>query len=124
MAEVKYIGLAAMRARALAAIEEAVNQSAEDLVGRAMEATPVETGTLRASIHTDGAEVAGDEVKAIVATGGESSAYAIYIHEGHRADGSHVIRAYPGGAKYLERPLIEGAAAYAEAMRAAAEAAF
>lgn len=124
MAEISYIGFEALRARAIAAVEMAVNQSAEDLVGRSMEATPVETGTLRASIHTDGAEVAGDEVKAIVATGGESSAYAAYIHEGHRADGSHVIRAYPGGAKFIERPLIEGAPAYVEAMRRAAAEAF
>lgn len=124
MAEVRYIGLAELRARGMGALVEGVEQCVEDLIGRAMPEIPVESGTLQASLHAEGPEVSGDEVKAIVATGGEASAYAIYIHEGHREDGSHVIRAYPGGAKYLERPLIEGRPVYLELMRRASAAAF
>lgn len=125
MAEFTYIGLPALLERLRGAAEAAVNQGLEDLVGRAQAAeTAVVTGTLRGSIHTDGATSGGSEVKGTVQTGGESSAYAAYIHEGHRADGTHVIRAYPGGLKYIERPLIEMTPAYLSFVRSAMEAAF
>jgi hypothetical protein len=122
MGEFRYIGLAALRAKAIAALEQAVNETAEDLVGKAQAATPVETGTLRGSIHTDGARVSGDSVTARVQTGGEASAYAIIIHEGHRADGSYPRRAGP--AKYIERPLVEEAPVYLAHLTAAARSEF
>jgi hypothetical protein len=122
MAEVSFIGADALVERALDAVEVAVNESAEHLVGAAMAATPVKTGTLRGSLHTDGAERGGDSVTARVETGGESSAYSAIVHEGHRADGSYQRKAGP--AKFLERPLLENRPLYIEAMRRAAASAF
>ncbi|HZP14706.1 MAG TPA: hypothetical protein VFA96_02700 [Nocardioides sp.] len=119
------MGLPALLERGRAALEEAVNLALEDLVGRAQAAeSAVRTGTLRASIHTDGATSSGNEVSGKVMTGGESSAYAAYIHEGHRADGTHVVRAYPGGLKYIERPLIEMAPTYRTFIARAAASAY
>ena len=124
MAELRFIGVAALQARALAALTVAVNEAAEDLVGKAQNAAPVREGTLRGSIHTDGAEVSGLSVEATVQTGGESSDYAAYIHEGHRADGSHVIGAYPNGSKYIEAPLLEESAVYRAHIAKASRAVF
>lgn len=124
MAVFRYIGLAALIERGRGALTEGINHSAEDLVKAAMAETPVETGTLRASIHTDGAKAEGNTVRATVQTGGEASAYAVYVHEGHRKDGSHVIKAYPGGAKYIERPLIARAPVYLEYIKRMCKAAF
>lgn len=114
MARVSYIGLPALRARAIAALVKATNEALNDLVHRAQDVTPVEEGTLKASIHTDGAEVSGDTVSGTVQTGGESSAYAAYQHEGMRADGSHVIVNRPGGgqSKFIEAPLLQMAPVY------------
>jgi hypothetical protein len=122
MGEFRYIGFAALRAKAMAALEQAVNETAEDLVGKSQAATPVVSGTLKGSIHTDGAKVSGDTVTARVETGGESSAYAAIVHEGHRSDGSYPRKAGP--AKFIERPLIEEAATYREHIGRAARAQF
>lgn len=142
MPEVTYIGLAALQARAMAALAQGVTLAAEDLEGRAKGATPVKTGTLEGSIHTDGPNTAGFAVTAKVSTGGESSGYAIMVHEG---TGPHVIRpagkkalSWPGAAhpvksvshpgtpafKYLERPLLQMAPVYREFIARAARAAF
>lgn len=94
MPEVTYIGLAPLLAKAMAAVETAVTASAEDLVAAQMAAAPVRTGTLRAGIHVDSVERGGDSVTAITATGGESSSYAIFVHEG---TGPHIIEGKAGG---------------------------
>jgi hypothetical protein len=137
--EVTYIGLPALQARAIAAVTVAVDQAAEDLVGRAQDATPVDTGTLKGSIHTTGAQGGGMSVTAKVQTGGESSDYALFVHEG---TGPHKITAQGGGLafngivvksvnhpgtpafKYLERPLIEMAPVYVAYLQRAAAGAF
>jgi hypothetical protein len=142
MPEVTYIGLPALIARAREALEEAVAQSAEDLVAAQMAAAPVDTGTLRASIHIDSIEAGGDSVTATTATGGESSAYAIFVHEG---TGPHEITpkaaqalAWPGGAHpvkvvhhpgthpdhFMSDPLLANVGVYEQAMARAAASVF
>lgn len=124
----------------MAAITTATEQAANDLVAASQAATPVRTGTLRASIHTDGAKVAGYTVTAKVATGGEASAYAELVHEG---TGPHIILPrqakalafngivvksvhHPGtpAFKYIERPLIANRPVYLALIERAAAAAF
>jgi hypothetical protein len=142
MGEFRFIGEAALIAKGVAAVHSAVVESAEDLVGKAMEATPVDSGTLKASIHVDSVEMSGMGATATVATGGESSEYAIPVHEGSVA---HEIRAkngkalawpgaahpvaavmHPGAAptKFLEGPLLANRHLYVEAMRRAASGQF
>ncbi len=122
MPQVSYVGLAALQARAIEALTSGVTKAAHDLEGRAKGATPVDTGTLRASIHVEGPQVGGMSVEAKVQTGGESSGYAVYVHEG---TGPHKIN-HPGtpAFKYLERPLIEMTPVYLAYMQRAAAAAF
>jgi hypothetical protein len=139
MGEFHYIGTAALIGKGQAAILAAVTESAEDLVGKAMAATPVgETGNLRAGLHVDSVQAGGNTVKATVATGGEADEYAIPIHEG---SAPHEIRAknggflaWPGGAhpvkvvhhpgnkpyKFLEGPLLANRGLYLLAMQRAA----
>lgn len=142
MPQVTYIGLPALIARGMGALEHAVGQAAEDLQGRAQAqlADHVVTGNLKASIHVDGPEAAGMGVEAKVATGGESSEYAIPQHEG---SAPHVIRPrngkvlafngtfatvvnHPGNPplKYLEIPLIEMAPVYRAYLHRAARSAY
>lgn len=115
MPSVTYIGLPALIAKGMGALEDAVGKAAEDLQGRAQAAAPVRTGTLRASIHVEGPEASGTTVTARVATGGESSGYSIFQHEG-------TSRGVPA-TKFLERPLITMAPVYRayleQAMRSA-----
>lgn len=139
MPEVSYVGLGALEARAMAALAEGVGKAAHDLEGRAKGATPVDTGTLRASIHTDGPHAGGMSVTAKVQTGGEASGYAVYVHEG---TGPHKITAHGGGLafngivrksvnhpgtpafKYLESPLIQMTPVYLAYLQAAVARAF
>jgi hypothetical protein len=95
---------------------QAVTESCEDLVGKAMAATPVDTGTLRASIHVESVEVSAFSVTGTVATGGEANEYAIYQHEG-------TSRGVPA-TKFLEGPLIAEAPVYRAALEAAARNAY
>jgi hypothetical protein len=123
MGEFRYIGTAALIAKGQAALHEAVAQAAEDLLGKAQGETPVDTGTLRASLHVDGPHGGGNLVFARVQTGGEASGYAIFVHEG---TGAHLILPHKEGGflhfngtfarvvhhpgtrayKFLERPLL------------------
>ena len=142
MPEVTYIGLGALVALARTAVEEAVTQSSEDLVGAQMAAAPVRTGTLRASIHVDSIVAGGDSVTATNATGGESSSYAIFVHEG---TGPHEIYPknalalfWPGAAhpvkvvhhpgthahRFMSDPLLANIGVYQEAMARAAAGVF
>lgn len=116
MGTFRYIGTPALIARGLNALERAVTDSAEDLVAQAQAATPVDTGTLRASINTDGAQRAGNTVQAVVQTGGEANDYAIYVHEG-------TSRGMPSF-KYIEGPLLDNRSVYVEAITRAARGAY
>lgn len=138
MGEFSFIGAAALIAKAQHAMSDAVTEIAEDFVGQAQAATPVDTGTLKASIHVEGIEGGGNSVTATVATGGEASEYAIPVHEGSRPhdivakDGGYLFWAgaghpvkrvhHPGAApnKYMEHPLIANRGLYLLAMSRAA----
>lgn len=110
-----YIGLPAMIAKGQQAVAEAVGKAAEDLNGRSQAVTPVDTGTLKASIHVEGPTVSGNTAEARVATGGESSAYAIYVHEGTSRMGAY---------KFIERPLLQMIPVYQKFISDAARDAF
>lgn len=116
MPQVTYIGLPALLARGQKAAEDAVSKAAEDLVGRAQEAAPFKTGTLKGSIHAEDPVTSGMTVTAKVATGGESSEYAIFQHEG-------TSRGVPA-TKFLERPLITMAPVYLAYIQRAMRSAF
>lgn len=115
MPEVTYVGLGVLTARAMAAVEAATVQAGEDFVGRAMAATPVDTGTLRASEHMTGPFRSGNEVRVKVQTGGEASVYAFFVHEGTR---------FMAGRPYFTRPLMEMRAVYLAHLAAAARSVF
>lgn len=133
-----FIGEAALIAKGVAAVHSAVTEIAEDFVGQAMAVTPTDTGTLKASIHVESITADGLGATATVATGGESSEYAIPVHEGSVAHeirakngkalawpgGAHPVKAvmHPGAAptKYLEAPLLANRPLYLLAMQRAA----
>lgn len=140
MAEFTYIGTAKLVALGHSALRAAIVESAEHLVGEAQSATPVETGTLKASIHAGDVRGSGASVSIRVSTGGEANEYAIFVHEG---TGPHIIRAKNGKAlsfngilvksvhhpgtkatKFLEGPLIANRPFYREAIARAARATF
>lgn len=100
-----------MIAKGQQAVTQAVGKAAEDLQGRSQAVTPVDTGTLKASIHVEGPASSGNSVEARVATGGEASEYAIYVHEGTSRMGAY---------KYIERPLLQMVPVYREFISQAA----
>lgn len=120
MPQVTYIGLPALLKRGADALEGALDKAAEDLVGRAQSAAPVDTGTLRASIHVGGVGRQGNASSRsrsrVVSTGGESSEYAIFQHEG-------TSRGVPA-TKFLEVPLLEMAPVYHAYLQQAMRSAF
>lgn len=75
---VTYVGSAALMARGMANITQAVTESAETLVSSAQQLAPVDTGTLKASIHVADVTAGPGQVSARVSTGGEASEYAVY----------------------------------------------
>lgn len=84
MPHVSYVGSEMLLARGMSALTDAVSQSAEALATSAQRLAPVDTGTLRASIHVDSVETTGRTVTATIATGGEASEYAVYVELGTR----------------------------------------
>lgn len=110
-----YVGLATLTAKAMSAVEQAVTEAAEDLVDQAQTITPVDTGTLKASLHVVGVERGGTTVTAKVATGGEANEYALFVHEGTTR-----MSARP----FLATALMENAPVYVAAMQRAAAGAF
>lgn len=119
-----YIGLPAILARARAANHAVVTAGAAELQKRSAAAAPVDEGTLGAGIHVASITDTTTGTAAVVATGGESSDYAIPQHDGA---GPHVIEAkngkalnWPGAAhpvrrvnhpgnpptKFMEEPLL------------------
>lgn len=115
MPQVRYVGSAALIAKAADPLVAAVTESAEDLVSEAQSRTPVRTGTLKASIHVNGVKVGSTEISARVATGGEANEYAVFVHEGTRK-----MTARP----FLSQALLDNADVYREAIRRAAAGAF
>lgn len=82
MPRVTYVGSEALIARGMAGVQAAVTQSAEALAASAQAKAPVDTGTLRASIHVRDVQASATEVSATVSTGGEASEYAEYQEVG------------------------------------------
>lgn len=131
MPKVRYIGLEALTAKALAAGIAGVNLSAEALVQAVQGAgvVPVDEGTLRSSIHVaEPAALNGQQITATVATGAEASDYAIPIHEGGWVSGPKAgvrIQNYQdGGPKYLEAPLVAHRPLHKAMLKRAMRAAF
>lgn len=90
-----------------------------DLERRAKQRTPVDQGTLQRGIHarTNEIVVEEDRIEGVVATGAESSDYAIVQHEEslqhtHPVEGTYA-------AKYIEGPLKEMGPTYGRSMAAA-----
>lgn len=110
-----YVGLGVLLGKGRAAVLEAVTESCEDLTAKAMEKTPVDTGTLRASIHVESVVQSGNTVTGTVATGGEANEYAAFVEMG-----TSKMAAQP----YMTPALIENAPAYRAAMAAAARGQF
>lgn len=115
MASISYVGSAALIARLMGTVAPAVQQSLEDLVSQSQSNTPVDTGTLRAGQHVADFHVGATEVKGRVATGGESSEYAVYVHEG-----TYKMAARP----FMAQALLDNASVYKAAIEAAARGAF
>lgn len=111
MSTFRYVGYGVLHAKGIAAVAHATGQSLEHLLGACQAATPVETGTLRASEHVDGPHLGGDSVIGYVRTGGEADEYALYVHEG-------TSKMAPR--KYMEGPLVANKGTYANAIKAAA----
>jgi hypothetical protein len=65
--------------------------------------TPVDTGSLRNSVHAEGPTWRGKQCETAVVAGGPAAGYAIYVHEDLSAD--HPV----GQAKYIEGPLLQSA---------------
>jgi hypothetical protein len=80
----------------------AIYQEGEAIMARSKEEfVPVDLGALRSSGHVQMPEVSGNKATVEMGYGGPSAPYALEQHEemgyGHEV----------GGAKYLERPLLE-----------------
>lgn len=87
-------------------VERSIGQCAEDLLDKATQKTPIDTGELRLS-GTATVEKKGVESIGRVGFGGGQVDYALAVHE--------TVKNYkePGtGAKYLENPLKENAQRY------------
>jgi HK97 gp10 family phage protein len=115
MAEISYVGSAALIARLMDQVVPAVRESLEDLVAESQSRTPVDTGTLRAGQTVVDFRVTVTEVSGRVATGGESNEYALYVHQG-----TYKMAARP----FMAQALLANADVYRQAIQAAAAGAF
>jgi len=70
-------------------------------VKEAKRRTPVDTGSLRASIHQEGPTRNGRTLVTLIAAGGPAAPYALYVHENLEA--LHPV----GQAKYIESVIME-----------------
>lgn len=100
---IRYVGLAAIVGRASEGLVAGVTQATIDLEAQCKAATPVDTGTLRASIHHT-VKGAGPSVTGEVSTGGESSDYAIFVEQGTSKMAAR---------RYMSGPLLANASLYA-----------
>lgn len=66
--------------------------------------TPVDKGTLRATVHVVGPVREGTRIYTLIACGGPSAPYAVYVHENLEA--FHKV----GQAKFLESVILESKA--------------
>lgn len=101
-----YVGLEFLLGKGRQVIIDATTDCAEDFVSQVQNAPemPVDTGTLRGSVHVDSIDVSAFNVTATVATGGEADQYAIFQHEG-------TSKGVPA-TKFMEAPLLRETATY------------
>ena len=94
-------GVRLLQAKINAGAKKAVSDIAAEVLRLSQMEVPHDVGTLQ---NSGAVEPGTDEFEQIV---GYNTVYAAYQHEGHRADGSHVITHYQGGrkGKYLEDPI-------------------
>lgn len=107
---------------ALDALEEAIDESAEDLIGKAMSLAPKLTGDLEGSGTNDGTTRTANEISATVGFRGLD--YAARRHEevytpGMMTRGKPAVDGMIPGRKYLERPLVKYVNRYGEEWAAA-----
>lgn len=78
MPQVTFVGPQAIVSRGMTVLQQAMIESAETLASSAQSRAPIDTGTLRASIHVEDVQASANGVTAKVATGGEASEYAVF----------------------------------------------
>jgi hypothetical protein len=103
--------LRAHGARAIKALESGLSAEAEEIMTKAKEITPFDTGNLRESGWVDHPRTTGHRVIVELGFGNASTAYAIHVHE--RMDLQHKGQTQ---AKFLETPAWEAADGLAERM--------
>lgn len=84
-----------------------LREAADDIMRESKEQVPLRFGPLKNSGRVAGPFREGDNVMVSLSYGNTAVQYAMYQHEGHRADGSHQIHTYHKGKKghYLEDPV-------------------
>jgi hypothetical protein len=83
------------------ACTQTLEQAAEEIMTRAKELCPVDTGALRASGHVQAPVDDAGGVSVELGFGGPAAPYAVYVHE--NLDAHHTV----GQAKFLEDPLMQ-----------------
>lgn len=113
--KIKFRGVVEMKVRLREVAREfparlgaALRQETEIEATECKRRTPVDLGTLRASIHVEGPTFRMRQVSCQIVAGGSGAPYAIYVHEDLEAHHDN------GEAKFIERPLKESAPHMAE----------
>jgi hypothetical protein len=78
------------------AIYEALNETMDNILRRAKQNAPVDTGRLRADIKE---KVNHRELKGVIWNDVE---YAIYVHEGHKTKSKYILRAIYDNQKAIQ----------------------
>lgn len=86
-----------------AEVGRALYQETEIETTEAKKRTPVDTGALRSTVHTEGPTVQGRAISTAIVAGGPSAPYALAVHEDLEA--FHPV----GQAKYIESVINESA---------------
>ena len=82
-------------------VAKALYEETEIETTEAKRRTPVDTGNLRASVHTEGPEIEGESIYTAIVAGGVSAPYALFVHENLEA--FHKV----GQAKFIESVIME-----------------
>lgn len=85
----------------------ALKEEGDDIFRETQEQVPFQFGSLRASGRVTGPIVSANDVILMLSYGNTAVQYALYQHEGARADGTHQIQNYHNGKKgqYLSDPV-------------------
>lgn len=71
-----------------------LREAAENIMRESQEEVPLRFGPLKASGRVSGPFREGDNIMVSLSYGNTAVQYAMYQHEGQRADGSHQVRNY------------------------------